>query len=207
MKVLSTLILILFSQPQFINGQIFEGFGIKAGFTSSNIEMYYNNSKYESMDRNSSFHFAVFKDFLISIPLLLNTELEYSTKGFDFPEIKDNVEIDCLSFKVLGKYILDSQIISPYISIGPRLDYIFNKRANLTTQEGYEMPLDWANYFTDFSFGLSTQFGIESRIMNSVSLLFEFSYNYDLSNSTNGKHPNVTFFRNNSFDISLGLKF
>jgi hypothetical protein len=202
------IVIIVIIDSSQIHGQMFDGFGIKGGFTSSNIDMYYNDYNYDPLNRLKSFHVAIFKEVSLKLPIMLNIEFGYSTKGFKLYEIgKDNVKIDCASFKVLGKYIYYTESVNPFLSIGPRVDYIFNKRADLNINSENDVPFDWENYFTDFSFGLSTQIGVEYKVIENISIITELSFNYDLTNSKNSKSAHVTYFRINSYDISLGVKF
>ncbi len=206
MNVIKYIVILMTVSFVHMFGQSFENFGFKLGYTSSNSYMYFEEYAYEHPDRRSSINVGIFKDFNVMKNGFVSLELNYSSKGFKYSNDNSNVEIDCMSLGVYYKYKLNYFSITPYFAIGPRYDYYFKITTNIDSKSNNDKPFEWERIFKSYAYGISGLLGVEFKLFSMINLITEIKYNYDLSNSFKANHA-LTEIKNNSFDVSVGIKF
>jgi hypothetical protein len=187
------------------------GYGLKIGTTISNQTWEYApiiDIRYEPESR-IGFNAAIFGEFNIYKNLNFVAELGYYQKGMekdipkttaDSPEISDEsvtfgIQLDYLSAGIFSKLLFDFQSLSPYIIVGPKLDFEVNKSNTFNYLSEVEKD------FEETKLGLKIGIGSEFKIA-SLSLLAEILYDTDFNNLYENDNLTIT---TNSFDIRLGI--
>lgn len=129
----------------------------------------------------------------------LVSEVNYVQKGFKgnrsniyYKGILSWIQrIDYLNISILGKTRIESEIISPYILLGPYVDFKLNESINVSDAPKY-------NYKNNV-WGLKIGLGIELSITQ-VKILTEFLYGFGFEDVDDSE--NIEF---NSFDFRIGV--
>ena len=110
--------------------------------------------------------------------------------------INTDIGLDYLLLTTLVKIKYEIGIFSPYIILGPQIDFLINKKV----EKGWELIYDrFSNANIDFSIGV----GNEIKNILPISILFEYRYERDFMD--NYDHPNVNI-KNYSHVILIGIK-
>ncbi len=147
-SILTVILLSLFAINS--NCQVISGYGIKlgAGFSNQSWDYHYFDMEHDNKTAVSP---RIFADFFNLSFLQLEGEIGYLRKGFedkipittmDQPDgtgdfITSNISLDYLSISALAKLKYVTEVISPYIILGPQLDILFNK-----STPGWEIVFD-----------------------------------------------------------------
>ena len=183
---------------------LYTHYGFKTGIVNSNIE---SDFFYENRTKTGG-DFAFFVESnTFKKRFKLISEVHYTQKGMidayvEFNPVTYEIinmteykhRLDYLSIPVLLKVFKEYEIITPYILIGPRFDYLFNFRS-----EVYQELLDEVNVFV---IGADMAIGSEIFISNKVNGIFELRYSYDITYSEDQFNS-----KNKSFQILMGMKF
>jgi len=202
------LFIILFSNSSF--SQIPIKWGINLGLTSSNQKFYYTNTSI-SRDFRSGIEFGVFGEFFNFPNLSFVGEISYIQKGTQDKDIyvtrqannpqgyEDmghlDLRFDYLSLTTLAKGKYNLGWFTPFVFIGPSLNYLVDGN------EQADLGLDKYNKLV---IGYSAGLGTEFEIMSPFSIIMEVVYNQDI---TKAYKDDVGYIKNNSFGFLIGAKF
>lgn len=208
------LMLVLLFVVSCAQAQIIRGYGLKFGTTISNQEWEYSqasgfsNSSFDT-DNRIGFNIGIFSEFL-DIPFIsIVTEVNYIQKGMkkELPVttinqpygtgefVTWNTRIDYLNFSAFGKLRFNIGLFAPYVLIGPKIDFEFNKINSLGTVNDVE------ENFNKNRFGFKVGIGTEIKLL-SLNLLAEILYNKDFNELFENENLKVN---SNSFDLRVGL--
>lgn len=190
--------------------QIIRSFGLKVGATNSS-EYWERNDNLPDMDPENrwGFNVGIFSELFNTKYLTLVTEANYFQKGMkeDLPVttitnpdgtgeyITWDTRVDYINFSALGKMRLDLNKISPYILIGPKVDF----QINIESSFGFLNEVE--KNFNEVMYGLRIGAGSEFQF-ESFSLLAEILYDYNFNNLYENENLTVT---SDSFDFRVGI--
>jgi hypothetical protein len=196
--------------------QIIRGYGLKVGTTISNQDWEYSNTSglsKLSFDTDSRFglNIGLFIE-LLDIPFIsIVTEVNYIQKGMkkELPVttvsqpagtgefVTWNTRVDYINISAFGKLRINAGPLTPYILLGPKIDFEINKTNSLGPVSVVE-----ENFYKN-RFGLKVGIGTEINLL-SFNVLAEFLYDADF----NELYENETLKVNsNSFDLRIGIIF
>jgi len=209
MKLILTLILLtIFTFNS--KGQIISNYGVKLGVGISNHSWIYSQNYNLEFDNKIGISPRIFADFFNYRFFQVEGEIGYLRKGFTQkipittmtqPDgtgefITTNVALDYLLISALAKFKYELEIFSPYIIIGPQIDFLINKNVD----KGWELIYD---RFSNANIDLSIGIGTDIKNIFPISLLIEYRYERDFMD--NYDHPNVNI-KNYSHVILIGIK-
>jgi len=204
--VLIPLVIISTSQAQLI-----KSYGFKIGATSSSQDWDYTQLTDFTPETRWGINVGVFTEFL-NIPYFsLVTELNYIQKGMkeDVPVttvtnpdgtgeyITWDTRVDYLNISALGKFRLDFSLFTPYIVIGPKLDFEINQEHSLGFTDVVE------ENFNEVMYGFKIGIGSEVKF-EFFSIIAEILYDYNFNDLYEGEYLTVT---SDSFDFRIGIVF
>ncbi len=209
MKTLFTLILLTFFTIN-SNGQIISNYGIKLGLGMSNQSWDYQWSLSNGFKNKIGISPRIFVDFFNSSFFQLEGEIGFLRKGFEEkipittvtqPDgtgefIISNNGLDYLSLSILAKFKFESDSFSPYIIVGPQLNFFINENVGKAF-EGF------FNNFKGTNIGLSIGAGTEVKNILPITILLEYRYEKDLKDNFDSSFINI---KNYSHVILLGIK-
>lgn len=183
--------------------------GVKVALTSADVN--YQNKLAPGFEttRRMGFSIGAYVEWFETGWFTLITQAEYAQKGLgtDFlitgpagPEILERKtlysRLDYLSVPILGKATLQLGSLSPYVLVGPRVDFFL----------GYESDLNsFSTLFEKYgrtAFGATVGIGIQADSILPLPVVIEARYNLDIKKSfDNG----VVKASNNSVDLWLGV--
>ena len=166
--------------------QIIRGYGLKVGTTISNQDWEYSNSSGLSglsFDSNSrvGINFGIFTEFL-NVPFIsIVTEVNYLQKGMkkDIPVTTNSqpdgtgefitwdTKVSYINISALGKLRINTGLFTPYILLGPKIDFEINKSNSIGSLNVVE------ENFNKNRFGLKVGIGTEINL-SAFSFLAEF---------------------------------
>ena len=212
-------ILFLFSIILFVassEAQIIKSYGLKLGITSASQNWDYSNTSgfsYLSFDSDSriGMNVGLFAEFLDLPFLSVVAEANYFQKGMkdQIPEtttaqpdgtgkfITWDTRVDYINISAFGKLRYDLGILSPYVLLGPKIDFELNKKNSLGPINVVE------ENFKKNRFGF--KIGVGSEIsLGSIHLLAELLYDIDTNELYKSENLKV---KSNSFDLRIGVFF
>jgi len=210
MKFIYPIIIVLFivSTSQ---AQLLRGYGFKVGATLASEDWDYKQLNDFQPDSRWGFNIGVFCEFL-NIPYFsVVTEFNYVQKGMseDIPVttitqpdgtgeyITWDTRVDYLDLSALGKLRFDLEMFLPYILLGPKIDFEIAQEHSLGSANIVE------ENFNEVMYGFKIGIGGTIKI-NTISLLAEILYDYDINDLYEGEYLTVT---SNSVDFRLGIMF
>ncbi|MCZ7604078.1 MAG: PorT family protein [Melioribacteraceae bacterium] len=194
--------------------QIIRGFGLKVGTTISNQDWKYSNSSGLSglsfdSDSRVGINLGIFTEFL-NVPFIgIVTEVNYIQKGMkkevpvttiSQPDgtgefVTWNTRVDYINISAYGKLRINAGLFTPYILVGPKIDFEINKTNSLGPVNVVE------DNFNKNRFGLKVGLGTEINLL-SFKLLAEFLYDADFKELYENENLKVN---SNSFDLRVGI--
>jgi hypothetical protein len=188
---LLTFVLVGFSTS---HSQLIRGYGIKAGFASTNQDWHYDiMSGSLNTDTRKGLDVGAFVEWL-DIPLFsVVTEVHYIQKGFtqkiavtneDYPDgtgeyVTHSAELDYFSIPVVAKIRYDLLNISLYVFAGPRYDVLVSTKSDI-----YGIILDQiesselgASFGLGFDYSLPALFKVGAEIRYSPSIQNSYAKN------------------------------
>jgi len=214
-KNISLLLLILIISSN-VRAQIFQNVSFKAGYVSSDVSYSINNETLETFESKGGVFLSISKEFLLSDIFSIKPYLGYYQKGFNenWLETNENGEIvkeilaktylDYISLIFTATIKYDNPIITPYISIGPRLDFLINKKNGMIEFTNVSIESFWADRVSKWSYGASIIVGVDYKIADDLSLILEGSYNPDISDLLrDSAFKDFMKMKNNTFDIGV----
>ncbi|MBM4159991.1 MAG: PorT family protein [Ignavibacteria bacterium] len=212
-KLLLPLILLMLSQTDVSSAQVIKSCGLKFAITSASQTFEYSNPPWSGFGpttvRRTGFNIGAFVEWFDIPYLSAISQIEYAQRGVGEEFIITGSDpttagtkhvytrLDYLSVPILAKPILPMGMVSPYLLVGPRADFLLHYQKNL--------PLE--GFYKDFkktAIGGTIGVGVESSSLLPIRLSVESRYNFDISNSFDNGFAKV---RNNAFDFWLGVGF
>jgi hypothetical protein len=191
------------------SAQVCRSYGIKMGVSYSDLE--FGTYKPGLTARIPGLGGAVFVEWFNTPHFSVITQLEltqrgsiidiYSTEDFGSRTIGlvgDYNRLHYLSAPILAKWAFTKKALSPYILLGPRIDFLLW----YATDHGFLDP----NYkeFNKVLVGGSAAIGCDSGPLLPITIIAEVRYNFDLGNSYEYSYSTI---RKDSFDFWLGCAF
>jgi hypothetical protein len=213
-KLIFIIIIFVFLIQQVVNSQIIRDKGIKIAITSSNIQVEQFPSDFS---RRLGFNIGLFLESIKIHNLLLVTQIEYNQKGFIdkaiwtdeneniVGEAKANYRLDYLTIPIFIKYRHENFHFKPFLSAGPRIDFLINKKNGIYEHPSGSIKGFFADYFKNFVIGTSVSAGFEITKLLPLKTSIEIRYNIDFTESS--KHTDFIKLKNKSFDLWLGFFF
>jgi hypothetical protein len=191
------------------SAQVCRSYGIKMGVSYSDLE--FGTYKPGLTARIPGLGGAVFVEWFNTPHFSVITQLEltqrgsiidiYSTEDFGSRTIGlvgDYNRLHYLSAPILAKWAFSRKALSPYVLLGPRVDYLLW----YATDSGF---LDGTyKEFNKLIVGGSAAIGCDSGSLLPITLVAEVRYDFDFGNSS--KYHESTI-RKDSFDLWLGWTF
>ena len=202
------LLLCVISIPS--KAQLIKSYGVKIAVTTAHHTWKSSNTNwtYEPEKRRVGFNLALYAEWLNTPLFSILTQLEYTQRGFgeefnrrdefnnDLGTITKYTRFDYLSLPILCKVRVPIGTVSPFIQVGPRIDYFLGYKDDL-----YPNRSMWKDSKENI-FGLSFSIGAEINNLLPFILSTEFRYNMDLTNSYESQTLKI---RNNAFDFWIGV--
>lgn len=193
-----------------LSAQFVRSYGIKAGMTISNQTWDYSVSglNFKPEDR-TGLNIGVYME-LLDIPLIsIVTELNYIQKGMsiDIPRttsnnpnsndfVKWDTRIDYLNIAALAKLRFNYGILTPYLVIGPKVDYEIGKSFSDVNAQEVE------DSFKKERLGAKVGLGTEINFLP-IEFLVEILYDADFNELYDNSNLKVS---SDSFDLRIGIK-
>jgi len=208
---LKKIVIIIFFAASVCAGQLYKGFGVKAGISSSNQDWNYAGNYNDIEGTNfKGFYFCIFVEGLNYNFFSSILEISYIRKGF-YTNVKPssvspdgegyietdylNNKFDYISFSYLVKLKYENTIIVPYILFGPRIDFQIN--------ENIEFNLH-SDQFRQTAWGYSIGGGLLYNKIENIDLLIEFTSSPDISKIYNTDLLEISKF---SYELKIGILF
>ncbi len=189
--------------------------GIKSGLTFATQDWKYNYNIKQDIRYKTGLFEALTFDFFNGKHFSLITDLSYTQKGFkeivllvnpNNPEVilgysTINTRFDFITLSPMLKFRMDYKSFSPYIIVGPRVDYYIS----------YNSVIDFSaivNKFNNPVFGLTTGIGVEYK-KNKIGIIIEgqylsdFTYLYQMINL----NSILTSIENKAYVLTLGVRY
>ncbi len=203
-------IFILISVSTSISAQLISSLGIKAGSSISNQEWNYTQDDNSDYDNMQGLSLRIFADMFKFSFFEMETELGYSSKGFEVnmpvttvespmgtgETISFTNELDYISLSALAKFTHSMEIFSPYLIIGPQFNLLINKNPDT----GWDVVFD---KFRETNIGISAGGGIELGKLLPSPVFIEYRYERDLQD--NYEPDNITI-KNYSHVVLIGIR-
>ena len=183
-------------------------FGVKAGLALADQDWDYRDFD-QDFDSRLGMQFGIFAEFAVTDYVHVTPELRYVpvgvkvkywvTESYDPLVTREETatsRIDYLSIPVLIKIAYPSETVSPYVIVGPRIDFQVGTNAN-----GLEAVYDELDKTV---YGLTVGAGAEYAMSPKYRLLAEFSYSPDFSKAYETSLLSVT---NKTLSFLIGVRF
>lgn len=201
------LLLLMFLPTNSVFAQLIKTYGFKIAATSAGQDFDYTDFSVNTK-RRIGFNAAVFVEWLDLPFFSFVTQMEYAQRGMGMdviltastgPEeigrITDDNRVDYLSIPLFVKLTVPMGIISPFLSLGPRLDVLLGHKSGFF---GFGNVYD---RFRKSNVGGTVSLGAELVNVLPITLTLEVRYNKDFRDSYSTPRLRV---RNNSFDVWVG---
>lgn len=196
----------------------FDGFGMRLGGHYSRQYLDINSSSSlddDLQDLAPDFQLGVFGNFKLSpvtdvSPAINYIRKPYKESYFSFVDTANNFEVnetliprwDYISVDVPFKFHTRNDNMVMYMYIGLRFDYLINTKEIIRQDSSL---YEW--YYDDFkklSMGYIAGLGAEYTLNDRFNILFEFTYNRDITNVYSSPDLRV---KNELMAFTIGLKF
>ena len=201
--------------PDFSKAQILSKWGVKTAFTRSKFEVE-QFSDFTSW--RSGLNVALFGERIVNDFITVSTSLEYIQKGYvneqvetdesgkEIQDVRANTRLDYLSLLPVFKIQFPKREISPFLTFGPRVDYLFHvSKGQFRFMHNITVTDDFADFVESFVIGSSLSGGVQMPVFEKLRISLEFRYNIDFTDSA--KEPVQYLIKNKAYDIWLGLAF
>lgn len=208
-KIFFILTLIIFVSAS--HAQFIRGYGLKAGTTIANQNWEFSGIPGADFDNRVGLNIGIFAEFL-NVPFIsIVAEVNYLQKGMkeDVPVttmtqpdgtgefITLDTRVDYINISALGKLRINTGLFTPYILLGPKLDFEINNRTTIGSHFSYK------ENFKKNIFGLKVGAGTEINLLP-VGLLVEFVYDADYNAVYETPYLKVN---SKSYDLRIGIMF
>ncbi|MGD8781428.1 MAG: porin family protein [Ignavibacteria bacterium] len=190
-------------------GQILERYGLKTGPTFSKQDWEYPAVDFkDEFDNRTGFAIGAFAEIIRIGAIGIQSELNYIQRGskmfdvtgVDSPDLIGTIKnrTDYLSLALLAKYNLKMPLISPYVLLGPRLDFYLDFDIDEIVHEVYAETFE---NFKDQIYGGTIGVGAEVNVLP-VDLFAEFRYDFDFNKAFEDDYIDIS---SKSFYFTVGL--
>ncbi len=215
MKKKIIILILIFSSFSFVKGQIIKSIGIKSGISLSNQSWDYS-PYYQILSIKSSvgLYEVLTADFIIKKHWDLSADFGiYKSRGKSLNDEMHTHEVNYftnklsfLTFSPNIKLKTDFYHFTPYITIGPRIDYFIKELSEVNVSD--------KTVLKPLQFGFNTGIGI-NYLINKIALIAEYQYLYNFTNIIDQAalipvtEDNITqdVVKINNHIISLGVKY
>ena len=209
-NVVAFLFLFELIYPSESRAQLLKSYGFKLAYTLADQKFNYSNGLTLDTKKRTGINVGAYVEWLDIPSFSLITQIEYCQRGtgIEFAQTGNDPTVigyftyysrlDYVSVPVFLKLSLPTELVSPYILAGPRIDFLLGYEA----QNGINSIVyqDFKKTVVGGSFAL----GIESASLLPIHVMAETRFNVDLMDSYTSENLSV---RNTSFDIWLGVGF
>jgi opacity protein-like surface antigen len=194
------------------HAQLIRGYGIKAGATLASEDWDYKKLSIDfNPDSRWGLSLGIFSEFL-NIPYFsVVTELNYVQKGMNIELQVSTISnpdgtgeyytydsrVDYLNLSALGKFRFDFTSFTPYVVIGPKVDFEINNVNSFGEANEVEEK------FNEIMYGIKVGGGAEIKLSD-FRLLAEIIYDYNFNDLYENEHLIVTA---SSVDFRIGIMF
>jgi len=191
--------------------QTITSYGMKIGLSAAgerSLNKYQGVVSDFSNQRRVGITVAGFIEWFDTPVFSLLTQFAYTQKGMNERFIYTSTDqtiiididnrLDYLSFPIFFKLRKQTETVSPYIIIGPRVDYLLGYNSD---RNAYNHLYD---NFKKAVLGGSVGIGIQIESLMPVRFVMEASYNGDFTNSYNTERSEISY---NTFDFLIGIGF
>ena len=204
--------LILLMLTTFLFGQPLKGIGFKSGLVTSNQNWEISESDMNIYDENFyGFYFGISYDLMEFSYFSSNFEIAYTQKGmaeeFYTNEVNPDEQlyidtktktlrdrIDNISLAIYGNLKFETNFLTPYFLIGPRLDIQINRHLEIGA-----LSSEFKKYIYGFSFGG----GILIHTFSKHDLVLEITSSPNINKLYKTESLKVS---NYSYEVKLGIK-
>ena len=199
--------------------QFLTGFGVKGGVTFSNQDHKFKQVDFNFETKNIiGFNGGIYAEMLNSSVFNLVTDVGYEQRGYIWEmirtdefgneiareDIKERTHYITAGF--LGKIKYKSKIITPYLIVGPKIDFYLDYTIDSPElAPGFyvtEDPVLEQSKKINYSMNLGA--GLEFEKLLSFKTLVEFNYSPPINTSFNNAYLEV---KEHYFNIKLGINF
>jgi hypothetical protein len=209
---INLLIVVASVMPTTAAAQIIDRIGVKYGVTVSDLDWTFSESSIFQADfapeKTIGFFSAVSVDFLAHKYWEISSSLGFYQKGGEWHSdpFVNKWHLDYLTVDTQIKAKYPIQRLSPYISAGPRLDYLVRHSSEF--DEYHSASWGYMNALNAFNTGLRYGFGFDYRLKN-VALNLGFSNNVSFNavienDLKSGDIQNPTCVRDKTMIFHLG---
>ena len=200
--VLSLLFLLFLSNNNY--SQIIDNYGLKLGFSYSNIDEQYSDAQ---LNGETYFKWglcvAVFTETSLFKNINLISEIGYIQKGYEEDFTKADAfgektgtftykeRFDYLTIKLLPSYKFELSSFTPYVFIGPKLDF----KLNIQSEQNNLFKV-----LNNEQFGLSYGAGVKLNKLLRYPILVEINSDYDFGYCFSNEFLKV---RNISYELRI----
>jgi hypothetical protein len=211
MKFKYLILIVIVVLPNVVFSKYIENYGLKIDYTSTNLKTKYSKDFHY---RRSGLSIALFGECLFTNYLAIIAQIGYTQKGFIqemdetnemaelIQKVKANTRLDYLSLPLLLKI---SYVKKGYFSMGPRLDYLLNKKNGIFNFTNINIKSTTANHLSKYVLGGTIIIGFKLFQISFLKPSLEFCYNFDFTDSFSKFKKNTA--RNNSIDIGIKFNF
>lgn len=225
------LFLLIVLLPLVLSSQQFS-VGVKDGLTISGIKGWYSfkNFKSTNIEKSLGHSFGLILNYQLSKSIILQTEINYEMKGFDFGQslmgggLKGNYSLNYLTVPIIAHFEIGKKV-KYYGYTGVYFGFLI-KAENYTSLTSlvssglvvYDLTYDPTNVFNKYEFGGLVGLGIKFPLCEKVYLFIDTRYNFGLTKTakntdfdyeSNHWYPetpdNFQNVYNRSLSISLGI--
>lgn len=233
MKIKYLIIVIIILSSNFIIAQNLS-IGLRDGVSWSSITGRYSFKNFEStnIEKSLGHSFGLILNYQLSKSIILQTEINYEMKGFDFGQslmgggLKGNYSLNYLTVPIIAHFEIGKNV-KYYGYTGVYFGFLikaenYTSLTSLTTPGivVYDLSYDPTNVFNKYEFGGLVGLGVKFPLCEKVYLFIDTRYNFGLTKAAkntdfdyepNHWYPespdNFQNVYNRSLSISLGILY
>jgi len=200
--------------------QFLTGFGIKAGATFSNQDHKYKPDDFNFETKNIlGFNGSVYAELLKNNFFNLVVDAGYEQRGYTSEVAKTdefgneigrynvNNKTNYITMGLLGKVKFKTKTVTPYVIIGPKVDFYLGYSINATEERSPEEISDYdpvLEQFKKINYSINLGAGLEFEKLLPFKTLVEFNYSPPINTSFNSAGLEI---KEHYFNIKLGINF
>jgi hypothetical protein len=181
-----------------------DGYGLKVATTYPNYDWrtQYPGQGKPQLENFQGYNVALYARWFDISYFSIITQLEYSQRGNTSsypiepaPIRTQNNRVSYVSLPVFAKFKPLNLSICPFVLVGPRIDYLIDKKIE-------DVGLGLYDHLKNWVLGYSIAVGLESNQFLGINISVEARFNRDITNTYHG--GGIEIF-NKSFDVWFGL--